>query len=391
MAYSDAITELLGDGAKAYAHKEYEAAAEKYGEACELYSEENESEDPDLLFLYGNALYQHTVLNSQILGDGSAVGGKEEQEEAKDEEDDGAKGNFQFYDDGPLAEEDEEEDDGNDDDAHVQHEEEEDDDNRETNQEPEQPQEEEEEQSDFEVAWEILDLTRSLFEDRLATLESHAEGLAVPYLKTDKEDAPNEYVKTLKKLSETYDILGEVSLEAENFQQAAADLEKALELRLKLFNPENSALISESHYKLSLALEFCVESPDLRKRATQEMKRAIESVELRIKHEVDPKKITEYKELIQDLSVRYQELKRDPDEELQKQKAEILLGILGEVASAVSSEQNVPAVNDLTAGIKKKKKKAPEAVVNDLSSMVKKRKSPSSSSPAGSSVKKSKS
>lgn len=384
MVYSDAITELVGAGAKAYAHKEYEAAADKYAEACERYNEENSSEDPDLLFLYGNALYQHTVMNSQILGEGTGVnGGDAEEEEAKDD-DDKAKGNFQFYDDGPLAEEEEaDEEKKEEEEEHPKDDEEEEDD------EQEQPQQEE--QSDFEVAWEILDLTRSLFEDRLKNLESESKDITIPYLQSDKDESDNEYVKTLKKLSETYDILGEVSLEAENFEQAAVDLMKALELRLKLFNPRNSALISEAHYKLSLALEFCVETPDLRVRATQEMKKAIESVELRISHEQDANKVKEYKELIKDLTVRYQELKRDPDEELQQQKAEILLGILGQVASsAASKEESVTGINDLTAGIKKKKKKQTnsEPVVNELTSLVKKRKATPST---GSAMKKSKS
>ena len=103
-----------------------------------------------------------------------------------------------------------------------------------------------------------------------------------PYLTQDTDESSNDYIVVLKKLSETYDILGEVSLEAENFNQAADDLRKCLELRLELFS-DTSSLISESHYKLALALEFQSDDSNLRKNAAEQMKLAIESVERRNK------------------------------------------------------------------------------------------------------------
>ena len=71
-------------------------------------------------------------------------------------------------------------------------------------------------------------------------------------------------------------------MEAENFNQAADDLRKCLELRLELFS-DTSSLISESHYKLALALEFQSDDSNLRKNAAEQMKLAIESVERRNK------------------------------------------------------------------------------------------------------------
>lgn len=92
---------------------------------------------------------------------------------------------------------------------------------------------EDEEQSDLEAAWEVLELARTLYEEALS-----ASGDAV----------------VQQKLAETYDVLGEVSLEAENFGQAAEDLRSCLALRERSGAAER--LLVEAHYKLALALEY---------------------------------------------------------------------------------------------------------------------------------------
>lgn len=387
MGYSDGINELVAEGAKLYAAKEFDDASEKYAEACENFSNEHGEEDADLLLLYGKSLFQSAVLKSEVFG---GTGGNEEnddenkEKEGKQEED----GNFQFCDDAPLAEEDDDE--GGAVAAEEEEEEEEEEtgneaDKQDAGGEEEEEEEEEEEQSDFEVAWEILDLTRSLFENKLEKVQSQGEKLKIPYLSRDNEEPDNEFVILTKKLSETYDLLGEVSLEAENFPQSAIDLQNCLDLRLRLYNPENSSLISESHYKLSLALEFCVDDPELRPKACEQMKLAIESVRDRNNKETDPAKKKDNDDLVQDLEVRYQELERDPAEDLKNEQMNIIKGILGEPNN--EGEDNSPVanlVNDLSSVVKKKPSKP---AVNDLTSMVKKRKSTSKN---GESSKKSK-
>lgn len=381
MGYSDGINELVAEGAKLYAAKEFDDASEKYAEACENFSNEHGEEDADLLLLYGKSLFQSAVLKSEVFG---GTGGNEEnddenKEKEGEQEDDG---NFQFCDDAPLAEE--EDDEGG---AAAAEEEEEEESGNEADKQDAggDEEEDEEEQSDFEVAWEILDLTRSLFENKLETVQSQGEKLKIPYLSRDNEETDNEFVILTKKLSETYDLLGEVSLEAENFPQSAIDLQNCLDLRLKLYNPENSSLISESHYKLSLALEFCVEDPELRSKACEQMRLAIESVRDRNNKEKDPAKKKDNDDLVQDLEVRYQELERDPAEDLKNEQMNIIKGILGEPSNECDDKSPVAnLVNDLSSVVKKKPSKPP---VNDLTSMVKKRKSTSKN---GESSKKSK-
>ncbi|CUM67703.1 uncharacterized protein PRCAT00005406001 [Priceomyces carsonii] len=387
MSYSKAINKALSDGARLYSSKEYELASEKYAEACEKYQEENGKDDADLLLLYGKSLFQSAVSNSEVFGQASG-NQNQEKETVEDKEIDNDDGNFQFHEDGPLAEAEDDlpeigvkEDDSRMDDERVVLGGDHDDENDEGDH---------EEQSDFEVAWEILDLARSLFEKQLKEILHDSESLAVPYLTSDREDTNNDFIKLTKKLSETYDILGEVSLEAENFPQSAIDLENSLNLRLKLYDPKWSALISESHYKLSLALEFCVEDSKLRQKAADHMKLAIDSVKERNKDEKDELKRKENEELLQDLEIRYLELKKDPTEEFKEEQLDIIKGILGEATSESSSGDGKPArnvVNDLSSVVKKKS----SGPVTNLTSLTRKRKNAGKGDSTDSGSKKSKS
>ncbi|KAK6456204.1 uncharacterized protein RJT20DRAFT_42364 [Scheffersomyces xylosifermentans] len=380
MTYSDEVSKLIAEGNRAYSAKDYDKASEKYGEACEAFSEDKGEEDADLLFLYGKALFQGAVSKSEVFGgkptnDNTPGPEDEESKDEKDGENKEEDEKFQFFDAAPLAEEEEEKDGESNEIPRAVEEEDEDEEKNEEEGDKGHPEQEpeEEEQSDFEVAWEILDLTRNLFELQLEDLKEEGKDLTVPYLQTDTEETENQFIIVTKKLSETYDLLGEVSLEAENFPQSALDLESALKLRLKLYNPENSSLISESHYKLSLALEFCVEDPTSREKAVEQMKLAIESVKKRTDKEIDEKKKHDNEELLQDLDVRYQELLKDPQEELQNEQLNIIKGLLGEATGEQKSSEGTSsaAVNDLSGAIRKK------AQVNDLTAVVKKRKAPS--------------
>lgn len=344
--YSEEITKNIADGAKFYAAKDYELAASKYADACAAFSEENGTDDADLLLLYGKALFQNGVAKSSVLGGVGSDQKKDEKEESKenDKEENEDDENFQFAEGFDEQEGDLNDNDGNDEN------------------EAEDQENAADDQSDFEAAWEILDLARSIFAHKVELLESERAKLSVPYLK-DEEGAVPEYVAALQKLSETYDLLGEVSLESENFAQAAIDLESCLDLRKQLYDPSLSALVSESHYKLSLALEFCVEDPELRKKAAAHMKLAIACVKARYASQTDEAAKADSRELLRDLQERYKELEKDPQEEIQAQQVDIIKGLLGE---AVGSS----GATDLTSLVKK----GPTPPVNDLSSMVKKRK-----------------
>lgn len=212
-------------------------------------------------------------------------------------------------------------------------------------------------------------MTRSLLDKRLEG--QSAEGVEKPYLKNADEIPSSEYVSNIKKLSEVYDLLGEVSLEAENFAQAATDLHRCLELRQQLY-PKDSGLVSECHYKLSLALEFSL-TDNLREEATEQMKLAIESVKLRNSKESDEEKKKDNDNLLRDMDERYKELKKSPKPDLKAEQMDIIKGIMGEAVSSTQGSSSSKAVQDLSNMVKRK------PVVNDLSSMVKKRKAPSDS------------
>ncbi|ODQ67117.1 hypothetical protein NADFUDRAFT_81712 [Nadsonia fulvescens var. elongata DSM 6958] len=345
------IDAMVASGSKAYGLKQYEEAADYFGQACELYAAENEQQDePTLLFLYGRAIFETGVQKSEVLGgNGGRADGDEKAERntAKAElaeptaqstinKSSTEKTNqgelFQFQNDfedvssGNESESDAKVGTG-DNDAN---------------------------EDEFETAWQILDLSRSLFEKNL---EAYVDVKGKNSVSRVNSSQP-EY-EDMKKLAECYDILGEVSLESENFAQAAADLQSALDLKNRLYD-FSSTFISEAHYKLSLALEFHVMDPTSKKQSIEEMQLAINSVKERIR-------ITQQddSELVRDLETRLQDLKSS-DEDLIKEKNRVLQGILGQtaeppVAPSLSQSSGSPVVNDLTSMVRKKPDSAKES------------------------------
>ncbi|GME81989.1 unnamed protein product [Ambrosiozyma monospora] len=366
--YNDEILKLLQLGAEAYAEKNYELSVELYSEACEKSNVETGQDDPDLLYLYGKSLYENAVSKNGVLG-ASTAAASEQNAKAQSEssknvsgpgEKDGEKGMFQFNE--QLAEEE--------DDEEPKKEEEEDDDDDEATPPIQEEQDEEEnnedkseEQTDFEVAWEILDLTRTIFQGELDEAiskldDSEKEKLSVtPYLKSDSDkeiQAIESPVISLKrKLAEVYDLLGDISLETENFKQATQDLNTLVKLRTELY-PFKSGLVTEAYYKLSLALEFCTDDLKSIPRAIEAMENTVKSIKERAadpdEKDVDPSLVTE-------MELRLSELKKG-DEKIKAEKAKIMEDIMGQIATpAASDSKPAVAVNDLTSMVKKRKPK----------------------------------
>lgn len=310
-----------------YSIKDYNAAAELYSQASELQAEINgelSSENADLLYAYGRCLYHVAVKKSDVLG--SKVAGEKREEghknpgnkkpkkqkmtdeddgqekrvaeeivtkvvEEKDgplqpgeEADRGSKSYFQFTGDENFDTSDEEEEEGAEADA--------------------EDAEVTDEEDDFVNAYEVLDLARVLLLRRLEEIEN-TDGKG-------KEKGESQQIQQLKeRLADTYDLQAEISLEGERFQNAVVDLKSALELKKGLF-PQESSLVAEAHFKLSLALEFSsvtqqknekgeVDSDtdahideSMREEAALEMGEAIASCRLRIMKEetilLDPPK-----------------------------------------------------------------------------------------------------
>ena len=247
------LDSLIAQATAKYAQKDYKAAAELYSRCAQLQAEQNgelSTKNADLLYSYGRCLYHVAILKSDVLGPKVAGEGREETSQAKEtnkaftgagSEDNVAeqavetasagisekistetKPYFQFQGDENFDGSDEEEDG--------------------------EAEENGEEEDDFSIAFEILDLARILLRRRLEEEQSN-EGKG-------KTIGDSQVTKQLKeRLADTHDLQAEISLEGEQFSGAVNDLRAALALKEELY-PPYSSLIAETHYKLSLALEF---------------------------------------------------------------------------------------------------------------------------------------
>ncbi|QNP98231.1 NASP-related protein sim3 [Yarrowia lipolytica] len=351
MTYSAEIEQLVALGSKAYALKHYESATETLGQACEKYSDETGKEDGHLLFLYGRALFQAGVSSSNVLGGGENPGettGEEGEVPVK------SSGAFQFEEAPEEVEEVEEVEEEVSESKGKEKAEEGD-----AGEAEEEGEDEEAPQTDFEVAWEVTDLARKLFEDELAE-----EGVSAERI-TEIE----------KQLAEVYDILGEISLESENFNQAVVDLGRSVELKDK-HNEFQSTVMSEAHYKYSLALEFCPEDSANKQKAVDQMILAIDSVKKRIA-------MTGEKDddLVSDLEIRLKDLKAiaKGQADFDAKKQAVMEGILGNSSDDVvknimaaagvggSGEKQVNDLSGLAVRKKAPKRVAPVAVEDEQS------------------------
>ncbi|KTW30254.1 hypothetical protein T552_00731 [Pneumocystis carinii B80] len=171
-------------------------------------------------------------------------------------------------------------------------------------------------EDDFSIAWEALDFSRFLYQKML----DMSKGVSERDLEEKKEEIDEEKcIEIEKKLADTYDLLGEISLENENFQQALADFQSSLDLRTKIY-PLESSLITEAHYKLALALEFSQEG-DFREKAIEHIHLAIKSLEKRLENEQksekgkekQEKEESEIREMLLELKQKAKELEKIPE------------------------------------------------------------------------------
>ncbi|KAK4935434.1 hypothetical protein LTR10_023512 [Elasticomyces elasticus] len=284
------LTSLRAAATQAYALKQYSVAAESFSEAAELQDQINGEmalENADILYQYGRCLYHVAVSNSDVLGGKVAGTGNEEprrkkRKVVKDKADGGEGGGGEVIGDamkaggdlGTVEEEGEEglmadtpvmataagagaggaakpffqitgdenwtDSEGDSDDG--------DDANDDDDQADAQA---EEEEDDFAIAYEILDTARVLLAKKLAELQNHTS--TNTSTSTDTVSAESRQVK--ERLADTHDLLAEISLENERFSDAVSDTRDALALKLELY-PQESSLVAEAHFKLSLALEF---------------------------------------------------------------------------------------------------------------------------------------
>lgn len=336
MSSRQELSKLLTEAAKYYASKDYEKSTNYYSEVNELYYALNQENKADYLFLYGKSLYQLALSSSDVFG-GSAAATADSETEDQEKDTEKKQADSALYQFNEVlaeeesgGEEEEEEEEGE--------EEEEEEENvckkKEEEQDDSEGDNDYDNQTDFEAAWEILELARSLYE------------------KEAKESSSDR--ETLEKLSETYDILGEISLESESFTQAKEDFQRCLELRLEIFSKEDPThrMIIEAYYKLSLALEFDpLETKACKDNLTKVIELLTQRMHKGMKDEGD-------EDLLAELRLKLRELENtvDPLEKFKQDNIGMIREILGGDSSA--SPQTAPAkVNDLTSMVKKRKPK----------------------------------
>ncbi|RYP30440.1 hypothetical protein DL767_006251 [Monosporascus sp. MG133] len=404
------LADMTAKASALYLQKNYEEAAEVYAQASEMQAELNGEMNPDnadILFLYGRSLFKVGQAKSDVLGTtggekkkpssaakpkpkpkksetessraNATAGEKTEAEKAVEEgaakvaeeagesevkkaqPSDAKKPLFQFTGDEDFVDSDEEEE--------------------------AEGEAEEEEEDDLAVAFEILDLSRVLFEKRL-NAEQEAEGKGKD--KANGADSPTtRHIK--ERLADTHDLLAEISLENEKYSEAINDGRASLNYKLELY-PKESEIIAEAHFKLSLALEFASITTTseeaaaggskqldqgLRDEAAAELEKAIESTQLKLQNkevelatvhapednEVTRQQIAEVKDLIADMEQRLVELRKPPmDVDSVLAANDPVSGILG-AALGDSSEEAKARVEeakknatDLTGLVRKKTK-----------------------------------
>ncbi|KAI1140199.1 hypothetical protein F5Y05DRAFT_309542 [Hypoxylon sp. FL0543] len=406
------LADLTAKANALYAQKKYEEAAEIFSQATEMQAEINGEmapENADILFLYGRSLFKVGQSKSDVLGGKPAPANgaadkkpkakkaqaesstfstiKEEEEKTEAEKvtqegiaiaagvapggekvPEAKKPLFQFEGDETFEDSDEEE-------------------------EAEEGEGEEEEDDDLAVAFEILDLARLLFEKSLERQgQDSSEGKG-----KEKAEGDSPTVKHIKeRLADTHDLLAEISLENEKYPLAIHDCRASLKYKEELYG-EESEVIAEAHFKLSLALEFASVTTtaedtavgagpkpvdeSLRKEAAVELEKAIKSTKLKLDaKEVDlamlhapedndltRKQIAEVKELIADMEQRLVELQKPPMELNSVLAADdAMLGVLGAALgeSAAEKEARVEEAKrnakDVSGLVRKKAKEEPK-------------------------------
>jgi len=217
------------------------SAVTSLGEACELLVAEFGEKAPECAeayFYYGRALLEAARLEAGVLGNIDTDGESEEKSEDDDDEEEEEEGEKEEGDEKETPEEDGE---GKKEAEPEKAKEDIDGDGKETEDAAEQAQEDEEDPSNLQLAWEMLELAKMVLVDQLEAKESKLA-----------EETKNSLER---RLFETYLILGEVSLENENYPQAVEDLSICLE-KQKSVLPEDSRDIAVTYYQLGIALGF---------------------------------------------------------------------------------------------------------------------------------------
>lgn len=397
------LDELTQAASLQYSLKNFSAAADHYADAVEIQAELNGEmapENAELLFYYGRALYKVAVAKSDVLGNKAAQEDQKKKKAKKEVKAEASASAANGAKTEPAAEAtapkpastyfqltgDENWDDSDDDDDDADA-------------------EQEEEEDDFANAYETFELARVLYQKQLDTPSDAPTA--------DKGKGPATLSPTERaikeKIADCHGFLVEISLENERFHDAVADARSSLALQEEL-NPFEHENVTESHYSLSLALEFASVSKiredqagaerqqdadaanqaeddkdgidwELRNDAAKHTDLAIQSLQARLKKEdaalasdalTDAQKkekktvIEDKKAMLEELQGRLKELKLDPTkQDYDTIDQSVVQGLFGSLLGAdkakqqeILKEANAKA-NDVSQVVRKKAKPAP--------------------------------
>lgn len=151
--------------------------------------------------------------------------------------------------------------------------------------------ENEDEPSDLQVAWEVLELAKKIYQKQGEDGKRH--------------------------LAETLIALGEISLESENFSAAIEDMKQGLEIQKTLFE-KDSRKVAESYYKLGIAYSTdsqIDESIESFNGSLEYLRNRIEKLEkIEDKKDNIEEEINDIKSLIPDIEEKITDMKTYKDE-----------------------------------------------------------------------------
>ncbi|KAG7093956.1 hypothetical protein E1B28_007589 [Marasmius oreades] len=361
---SEMSAEIAIEHAKrAFALKKYEHSVEYYARALEVVTDQVGEDSPqvaDLYFSYGKALLENAISQNAVLG-------KEQQQEEVGQQEENKASNST---NGPILSFSGDVEDAPEEDPAV--------DLLAQSADAERADEGEEEEDgepedDFNAAWEVFEMARSIYEKQKILGSSDDVSL---------------------KLADTYIALGDVSLETEKFDQAITDYESALSLKEDLL-PFSSRQIAEAHYKLCIVLDL---TSGRLADAIIHAQQALESIQSRLNelkaaqsnlkptpglksttkgkgkgkaesnesiHNLTPAQIEgEVKELTglqEDLALKVEELKTSPNDSVDESAPALAAKALDKELNAGSSSTGITVINDLTKIVRKKKNPASSA------------------------------
>lgn len=316
------INKVVAQANKLYALQSYTEAADLYAYASEDLANligEGNAENADILFLYGRTLLKLALQRSEVLGSGMNNNEVEAQNQ-----------NTATANRSHLA------------DSHFSFQGDEENDVSEDEKKSTPPDEigldgAAESEDVFQSAWEVLDMARIAFHKQL-----------------ESPDKFEDKIKVKKSMADTYDALGEIALENENFNQAVADLKVALELKLEMYE-ESSSQCTGAHYMLALALEYCT-SPSSREAAANEIKASIRGFELRLEAlDQASKEARDQREMLEELKIKLAELQA-PTEINMKDAIVDMFGN-GKTVLKESIVQAMQNSTDISSLVRKKEKK----------------------------------